>query len=65
MHECKVQTSSGSLGQHIDHNPTVGENIDSKIATLKKEIKRLEASKETLGPLMDMKIRDIREAMSY
>lgn len=49
----------------VDRNPTVGENIDSKIVMLKKEIERLEASKATLGPLMDMKIRDIREAMSY
>ncbi len=44
---------------------TVSENIDAKIAMLKKEIARLEESKKTLAPLMDMKIRDIREAMTY
>lgn len=44
---------------------TVAENIDAKIAMLKKEIERLEESKKTLAPLMDMRIRDIREAMSY
>lgn len=44
---------------------TVSENIDAKIAMLKKEIERLEESKKTLAPLMDMRIRDIREAMSY
>ena len=44
---------------------TVSENIDAKIAMLKKEIERLEASKETLAPLMGMRIRDIREAMNY
>lgn len=51
--------------QMIDRNPTVCENIDSKIAMLKKEIERLEASKIELAPLMNMHIRDIRDAMSY
>jgi hypothetical protein len=55
--ECAVQA--------IDRNPTVGENIDSKIAMLKKEIDRLEASKVELAPLMNMRIRDIRDAMNY
>ena len=49
----------------LDRNPTVKENIDTKIAMLRKEIERLEESKKTLGPLMAMKIRDIREAMNY
>jgi hypothetical protein len=49
----------------IDRNPTVGENIDSKISMLKKEIERLEASKVELAPLMNMRIRDIRDAMNY
>ena len=44
---------------------TVRENIDLKIAALQNEIKRLEDSKESLSPLMDMRIRDIREAMSF
>lgn len=44
---------------------TVGENIDMKIKHLKAEIARLESSKETLGPLLGMKIGDIREAMNY
>lgn len=44
---------------------TVAENIDAKITALKAEIERLEKSKETLAPLMGMKIRDIREAMNY
>lgn len=44
---------------------TVRENIDIKIAALQNEIKRLEESKESLSPLMDMRIRDIREAMSF
>ncbi len=53
------------LAQCIERNPTVGENIDSKIAMLRKEIERLEQSKVDLAPLMNMRIRDIRDAMSY
>lgn len=44
---------------------TVEENIDLKIASLKAEIQRLEESKATLAPLLNMRIRDIREAMTY
>lgn len=44
---------------------TVEENIDIKISALRKEIERLEESKKTLGPLLQMVIRDVREAMSY
>lgn len=65
--ECNtVMSQSKALGcDVVDRNPTVGENIDTKIAMLRKEIERLEESKVTLGPLMDMRIRDIRDAMSY
>lgn len=59
------QCAQGVLGGQLDRNPTVEENIDTKIAMLRKEIERLEESKKTLGPLMGMKIRDIREAMNY
>ena len=44
---------------------TVGENIDWKIEQLKREIQRLEDSKESLAPLLEMRIRDVRDAMSY
>ena len=44
---------------------TVGENIDWKIAQLKNEIQRLEDSKASLAPLLGMRIRDVRDAMSY
>jgi hypothetical protein len=47
------------------HNPTVGENLELRIKVLKEELARLEASRETLQPLMNMRIRDIRDAMNY
>jgi len=49
----------------VEHNPTVGENIDMKIAHLQREIARLEQSKIEMLPLMGMRIRDIRSAMEY
>lgn len=64
--ENAVMSQEKALGCGVvDRNPTVRENIDSKIAMLTKEIERLEESKVTLGPLLDMRIRDIRDAMSY
>lgn len=69
MHENYPQTTAAgqALGAiaGTQSDRTVAENIDAKIAMLKKEIERLEESKKTLAPLMDMRIRDIREAMSY
>lgn len=68
MHENMIaanQCAQVASGGMLDRNPTVGENIDFKIAALKAEIARLEESKTALAPLMGMKIRDIREAMSY
>lgn len=44
---------------------TVGENIDARIAQMKAEIARLEESKASLAPLLQMKISDIRSAMNY
>ena len=49
----------------IDHNPTVGDNIDEKIRFYESEIARLKQSKEDLAPLLKMRIRDIRQAMDY
>jgi len=60
---CEKNTLVG-MGQ-IDRNPTIGENIDFKIARLQEEISRLEAAKITMAPMLKMCIRDIRNAMDY
>lgn len=61
----KAQGAGQVLGSaQIDRNTTVGENIDAEISALKAEIARLEESKTALAPLMGMRTRDIREAMS-
>ncbi len=51
--------------QRVDHNPTVEENIDERIRYLESELARLKESKESLAPLLKMRIRDIRQAMDY
>ena len=58
-------TIGGGLIGRIDENPTVEENIDRKIRYLQAEIDRLQKSKVDLGPLLMMRIRDIRQAMDY
>ena len=50
---------------YVDQNPTIEENINTKINMLKKEIERLESSKIELKSILKMRIRDIRDAMSY
>lgn len=46
-------------------NPTLRENIDQKIQYMKDEIVRLEAIKEKLPNLLDVNLRDLREAMNF
>ena len=60
-----VGTGYGKQINRLDENPTVGENIDRKIHYLQGEIERLEKSKQDLSPLLNMRIRDIRQAMDY
>ena len=62
MSDCVAKEATISA---IDRNPTVEENIDSRISMLKAELKRLEDSKESLKPILSMRIRDIRDAMNY
>lgn len=69
MYENQIAMAEGPRtlvgAQRIDENPTVEENIDRKIARLQAEIDRLVKSKTELGPLLKMRIRDIRQAMDY
>lgn len=62
-----AQCEPGQFGiaNRIDRNPTVGENLDSRIAMMEAELERLKASRETLAPLLNMHIRDIRDAMNF
>jgi hypothetical protein len=60
--QAKLAIQSAQL---IDRNPTVEENLDERIRYLESELQRLKDSKESLGPLLKMKIRDIRQAMDY
>ena len=60
-----AECQSAKVCDNVQTNPTVGENLETRIAMLKAELKRLEDSRETLAPLLGMKIRDIRDAMSY
>ena len=56
-----------AYGQPVarDINPTMRENIDSKINWHKDEIERLENIKGKLPQLLDVNLRDLREAMNY
>jgi hypothetical protein len=63
--EEKTHLGVAVSAQRIDHNPTVEENLDERIRYLESELKRLKESKESLAPLLKMRIRDIRQAMDY
>jgi hypothetical protein len=56
--------STGEMDAKMD-NPTVEENINRKIKYHQMEIARLEAAKQTMQPLLHMKLGDMREVMSY
>jgi hypothetical protein len=62
----ETRTKGALVGaQRIDHNPTVEENIDERIRYLELELQRVKESKESLAPLLKMRIRDIQQAMNY
>ena len=46
-------------------NPTLRENIDQKIQYHLEEAERLKQIKEKLPQLLDVNLRDLREAMNY
>lgn len=51
----------------IDHNPTIRQNLDQRIAMHRAAITRLEATKAKMeaSNLLDVPIGDLREAMNY
>ena len=46
-------------------NPTLRENIDQNIQYHLEEAERLKQIKEKLPQLLDVNLRDLREAMNY
>ena len=46
-------------------NPTLRENIDAKIVWHKEEVERLEKIKEKMPFMLDVNLRDLREAMNF
>ena len=46
-------------------NPTLRENIDARVQHYKDEIVRLEKIKEQMPQLLDVNLRDLREAMQF
>jgi hypothetical protein len=57
--------AKASSAAEVIYDPTVRENLDRRIANLENELAQIKASRATLGPLLDIKIRDIRRAMDY
>ena len=57
--------NSGLVNAISREDRTVGENLDFKIARLEAELERLKASRNTLAPLLAMRVQDIRSAMEY
>ena len=66
--EPSYPTAAGSmLGMQANKmmNPTMRENIEAKIQYHKDEIVRLEKIKEQMPQLLDVNLRDLREAMQF
>ena len=60
-----AQARESMIAREVDYNPTVGENIDRRIAHLEHELAQAKASRESLGPLLGMRIHDLRRAMDF
>ncbi len=59
--------TAGQIGGPITRamNPTLRENIDAKIQYHNDEIERLEQIKAKVPQLLDVNLRDLREAMNF
>ncbi len=62
--ECAAQ-GIGTLAGGRAMNPTFRENIDMQIQHHKDEIIRLERIKEQMPQLLDVNLRDLRQAMQF
>jgi len=60
-----IRGTEQKIAREVDYNPTVGENIDRRIAHLEHELAQAKASRESLGPLLGMRIHDLRRAMDF
>ena len=61
----KAETAGAALGQIRVANPTLRENIDAKIQWHKDEIERLGTIKSKMEFMLDVNLRDLREAMNF
>jgi hypothetical protein len=65
MYANAIMGAEQKLLRDVDYNPTVGENLDRRIAHLEHELAQAKASRESLGPLLNMRIHDLRRAMDF
>ncbi len=66
--QAKQANATGMIlsgGASTPMNPTLRENIDQKIQWHADEIERLKIIKEKLPQLLDVNLRDLREAMQF
>lgn len=62
---CPTVPGTISCGTGPQWNPTVGENLDNKIKQLEDALVALRQSKIDMAPLLNMRIRDVRQAMDF
>ena len=65
MYANSIMDAGQKIAREVGYNPTVGENLDRRIAHLEHELAQAKASRESLGPLLNMKIHDLRRAMDF
>ena len=65
MYANAINRAEQKIAREVEYNPTVGENLDRRIAHLEHELAQAKASRESLGPLLNMRIHDLRRAMDF